>query len=199
MHYQLKIFIPQSYKRVVETMSLYFSSHFKVANKKMINPKLLFAILLSISFSAFSDTAEQSKKCQAPGAQENLKIATEYLAMNKTKKGVVTTKTGLQYRVEKKGDGKKTPTPRSEVVAHYELFNLAGKKLESSRDRGIPLQFKVTRVIKGWTEALLTMTVGEQRTLIIPPHLAYGCRGAGRTIGSNELLIFNMELIHIEK
>ncbi|MGH1471090.1 MAG: FKBP-type peptidyl-prolyl cis-trans isomerase [Cellvibrionaceae bacterium] len=178
-------------------MNLYFLSQYRLIKKFIL--ALLPAILLLLSCHVFSETAEQSKQCRAPGAQENLRKANEYLALNKTKEGVITTKTGLQYRIEKSGDGKTIPSPRNEVVAHYELFNLAGKKLESSRDRGIPLQFKVARVIKGWTEALLTMSVGEQRILTIPPHLAYGCKGAGRMIGSNELLIFNMELVHIEK
>ena len=148
--------------------------------KNVLKNIIAMIALLSFSVYGFSDTAEQSQHCIAPGAQQNLEIATAYLATNKTKQGVISTPTGLQYQVVKSGDGKTIPTPRSEVVAHYELFNLAGKKLESSRDRGIPLQFKVGRVISGWTEALLTMSVGEQRILTIPPHLAYGCRGAGR-------------------
>ncbi len=172
----------------------------KTIRQFFLTVKIILSIaLLSFSLHGFSETAEQSKHCIAPGAKENLKVANEYLAANKTKQGVITTPTGLQYQVVKLGNGKKMPSSRSEVVAHYELFNLAGKKLDSSRDRGVPLQFKVTRVIPGWTEALLTMSVGEQRILTVPPHLAYGCRGVGRTIGSNELLIFNMELIHIER
>lgn len=159
----------------------------------------VFTFLFGFSSVTTAETAKDSERCKAPGAQENLQRARDYLAKNKNKEGVITTETGLQYSVEKEGDGKTKPTSRSEVVAHYELFNIDGEKIESSRDRGIPLQFKVTRVIKGWTEALMTMSVGEQRILTIPPHLAYGCKGAGRSIGSNELLIFNMELVHVER
>jgi peptidylprolyl isomerase len=107
-----------------------------------------------------------------------------------------TTASGLMYEVVKKGDGSTKPSPGDTVSAHYTGMLLDGRKFDSSVDRGDPIRFPVGtgRVIKGWDEALLDMTKGEKRILIIPPHLAYGSRGVG-PIPPNSTLVFEVELL----
>lgn len=139
----------------------------------------------------------QDNECSAAGASDNLARAQAFLNENKTKAGVITTDSGLQYKVIKAGTGEARPRTRDWVSTHYTLTNLDGKKLDSSHDRHIPLQFKVTEVIAGWQEALQLMTAGQQIQLFVPPHLGYRCKGAPPNIGPNELLIFDMELLAI--
>lgn len=119
-----------------------------------------------------------------------------FLAKNKAKKGVTTTKSGLQYEVIKKGTGK-SPAATDIVKVHYEGKLINGTIFDSSKKRGIPATFGVSQVIKGWTEALKLMKVGSKWKLVIPPELGYGARGSGRSIGPNEVLIFEVELISI--
>jgi FKBP-type peptidyl-prolyl cis-trans isomerase len=108
----------------------------------------------------------------------------------------IATPSGLMYVVTREGKGE-SPKPGTMVTAHYTGTLLNGKKFDSSVDRGSPFKFPVGagRVIKGWDEAFLAMKKGEKRTLIIPPHLAYGSRGAGGVIPPNATLIFDVELI----
>jgi peptidylprolyl isomerase len=106
---------------------------------------------------------------------------------------------GLRFVVDQPGTGKTKPKAGNPIKAHYTGKLLNGKKFDSSLDRGTPLAFKVGigQVIKGWDEALLDMTQGEKRTLIIPSDLAYGPRGAGRDIPANATLVFEVELVEI--
>jgi len=122
------------------------------------------------------------------------KAAADHLA--EISKGAVTTPSGLKYIVRKEGAGPK-PTKGAMIKAHYTGTLVDGTKFDSSRDRGEPLQFTVGvgQVIAGWDEALLDMRKGEQRTLIIPPQLGYGARGAGGVIPPNATLIFDVELV----
>jgi len=109
---------------------------------------------------------------------------------------VQTTDSGLMYEVVAKGSGDRKPSPGETVSAHYTGMFLDGSKFDSSVDRGEPIRFPVGtgRVIKGWDEALLDMTRGEKRILIIPPQLAYGARGRG-PIPPNSTLVFEVELV----
>jgi peptidylprolyl isomerase len=107
-----------------------------------------------------------------------------------------TTDSGLMYKVITKGSGSEKPREGDTVSAHYTGMFLDGRKFDSSVDRGKPISFPVGRgrVIKGWDEALLDMTKGEKRILIIPPDLAYGAGGRG-PIPPNATLVFEVELL----
>lgn len=131
-------------------------------------------------------------------ATENLKKGQEFLAKNKEKAGVVTTESGLQYEIITEGTGAK-PTKEETVKCHYTGTTIDGTKFDSSVDRGEPATFPVSGVIPGWTEALQMMPVGSKWKLYVPAELAYGQRGAGREIGPNSTLIFEVELIEIVK
>jgi FKBP-type peptidyl-prolyl cis-trans isomerase len=140
---------------------------------------------------------KQQEKAQAAGAT-NKKEGDEFLAANKTKPGVVTLPSGLQYKVLTQGTGPK-PAATDSVVCNYRGTLINGKEFDSSYKGGKPLTFPVDGVIKGWTEALQLMPVGSKWQLFIPPDLAYGERGAGADIGPDTTLIFEVELLSIEK
>ena len=107
-----------------------------------------------------------------------------------------TTDSGLMYVVEKEGEGT-SPVAGQDVSMHYTGYLLDGKKFDSSLDRGTPLQFKVDagQVIKGMDQAVMDMRAGGKRTIIIPPELGYGSRGAGGVIPPNSHLVFEIELL----
>jgi FKBP-type peptidyl-prolyl cis-trans isomerase FklB len=130
-------------------------------------------------------------------AETNKKEGEAFLAENKTKAGVVTLPSGLQYKVLTEGTGPK-PTATDSVVCNYKGTLLNGTEFDSSYKRGQPATFPVTGVIKGWTEALQLMPVGSKWELFIPSDLAYGQRGPGGGIGPNSTLIFEVELVSIK-
>ena len=105
------------------------------------------------------------------------------------------TPSGLMYIVEKEGSGSASPKMGATVTTHYKGMLLDGTVFDSSYQRGQPLQFAIGQVIEGWNEALMSMKKGEKRTLIIPPELGYGSRGAGGVIPPNAYLVFEVELI----
>lgn len=127
---------------------------------------------------------------------ENHKKGEEFLAANKAKPDVKTTKSGLQYKVLKAGTG---PTPKAtdRVKTHYRGTLIDGKEFDSSIARGEPAVFPVTGVIPGWVEALQLMKVGDKWQIVVPPELAYGAEG-NRAIPPNSTLIFEIELLGIE-
>lgn len=122
----------------------------------------------------------------------------KFLEENKTKEGVVTTASGLQYKIIKQGDGEK-PTATQKVSVDYEGRLIDGTVFDSSYKRGNPTTFQVNQVIKGWTEALTLMPVGSEWELYIPYQLAYGDRETGKDIKPYSALIFKVELHSIEK
>jgi FKBP-type peptidyl-prolyl cis-trans isomerase len=141
-------------------------------------------------------TKEEAKIKAA--AVENKKTGEAFLAANKTKEGVVTLPSGLQYKIIKEGTGPK-PTAEDTVLCHYRGTLMDNTEFDSSYKRGEPLKIPVGGVIKGWTEAIQLMPVGSKWQLFIPSDLAYGDRGApGSPIGPNSTLIFDVELISIE-
>ena len=122
----------------------------------------------------------------------------EFLAANKSKQGVVTLPSGLQYKILKEGTGPK-PAATDTVTVNYRGTLINGTEFDSSYARNEPATFGVNQVIKGWTEALQLMPVGSKWQLFIPSELAYGERSPGAEIGPNSTLIFDVELLSIKE
>ena len=140
----------------------------------------------------------EKKKAEAQHAgPANKQAGQQFLAANKTKEGVVTLPSGLQYKIIKQGDGPK-PTASDTVVTNYRGTLIDGTEFDSSYKRGEPATFPVGQVIKGWTEALQLMPVGSKWQLFIPSDLAYGEHSPGGEIGPNSTLIFDIELLSIQ-
>ena len=129
--------------------------------------------------------------------EKNKAEGEKFLAENAKKEGVKTLPSGLQYKVLTPGSGK-TPKATDTVVTHYRGTLVDGTEFDSSYKRGEPATFPVSGVIAGWTEALQLMQEGAKWQLFLPPTLAYGERGAGRDIGPNATLIFDVELISVK-
>ena len=129
--------------------------------------------------------------------QTEVKIA-EAASINMSDSEIKETGTGLKYKVITAGTGA-IPKNGDTVIVHYTGTLEDGTKFDSSRDRDSPFSFKlgIGQVIKGWDEGLSIMRVGDRRTLIIPPDLGYGARGAGGVIPANATLIFDVELLRI--
>ena len=139
--------------------------------------------------------AKQTAKLEAEGAP-NKKAGDEFLVANKTKDGIVTLPSGLQYKILKEGTGPK-PTAADTVTCNYSGTSIDGKEFDSSYKRGAPATFLVGQVIKGWSEALQLMPVGSKWQLFVPADLAYGLPGKAPVIGPNSTLVFEVELLSI--
>ncbi len=139
---------------------------------------------------------KQMKKIKSL-AEKNKAEGAAFLKKNKAEKGVITLKSGLQYKIIKKGTGA-SPLPTSTVKCNYRGTTIDGKEFDSSYKRGKPAEFKVDGVIKGWTEALQLMKVGSKWKLFVPSKLAYGDNGAGKVIEPGKTLIFDVELLGIK-
>ena len=131
-------------------------------------------------------------------AKTSQEAGAKFLAENGQRAGVKTTESGLQYEELTAGTGA-TPKPADKVKVHYRGTLIDGTEFDSSYARGQPVEFPLGNVIPGWTEGLQLMKVGGKAKLFIPPQLAYGERGAGAKIGPNETLIFEVELLNVEK
>ena len=129
--------------------------------------------------------------------EENKKTGETFLSENKNKEGVVTLESGLQYKVLTEGKGPQ-PNASDSVTVHYTGSFINGEVFDSSVERGQPATFPVNGVIAGWTEALQLMPTGSKWQLFIPSDLAYGPNG-NRSIGPNETLLFEVELIEVKK
>jgi FKBP-type peptidyl-prolyl cis-trans isomerase FklB len=140
---------------------------------------------------------EQQEKTQQAAAA-NKTEGEAFLAANKSKDGVVTLPSGLQYKILTAGTGPK-PTASDSVKCNYRGTLINGTEFDSSYKRGQPATFAVGQVIKAWTEALQLMPAGSKWQLFVPSSLAYGERGAGAEIGPNATLIFEVELLSIEE
>ena len=153
---------------------------------------------LRATMAAFQ-TEMRQKQMQAKlaAAMEGKKQGDAFLAENKKKEGVVTLPSGLQYKILKAGDGKK-PADTDTVEVKYRGTLINGTEFDNSSRRNQPTTLKVAEVISGWKEALKLMPVGSKWQLFVPAQLAYGERGAGRDIGPNATLIFEMELVAIK-
>jgi FKBP-type peptidyl-prolyl cis-trans isomerase FklB len=130
--------------------------------------------------------------------QTNLEKGQKFLADNKSKPGVVTLASGLQYKIISPGTGQK-PVATDSVTVDYTGRLIDGKVFDSSEKQGKPITFKVDQVIPGWTEVLQLMPVGSTWEVYIPANLAYGAQAVGPMIGPNETLVFNIHLISVQK
>jgi FKBP-type peptidyl-prolyl cis-trans isomerase FklB len=130
-------------------------------------------------------------------SKKNQQLGDTFLAENKTKEGVVTLKSGLQYKVIKSGAGKVKPTLGDKVTTHYRGTLIDGTEFDSSFSRKKPATFPVKGVIKGWTEALQLMHTGDKWQLFIPANLAYGKQSPNKIIQPNSTLVFDIELLKI--
>lgn len=142
--------------------------------------------------------SEKADKERAEKAGKAMEKAQAFLAENAKKPGITLLESGLQYEVIKPGAGD-PPKMSDTVKVHYEGHTIDGKKFDSSHDRGKPAQFALKGVVKGFSEALSHMQPGAKWKVYIPPELGYGARGAGNSIGPNEVLIFDLELLEIVK
>ncbi|HTH14813.1 MAG TPA: peptidylprolyl isomerase [Spirochaetia bacterium] len=146
------------------------------------------------SFTALQAGAKSraDEKAKAAQAESKAKLA-------KLLEGFTETSSGLNFKVTKAGSGSQ-PKKGQTIQAHYEGRLVDGKVFDSSYSRGEPLEFAVGigQVISGWDEGLMAMTVGEKRTLVIPPNLGYGARGAGGVIPPNAWLVFDVELVSLK-
>jgi FKBP-type peptidyl-prolyl cis-trans isomerase FkpA len=152
---------------------------------------LLIVTALFIGFTMFS-------MANATTPEENKAAGTAFLAENAKKPNIITTASGLQYEVLTPGTGTVSPKATDNVTVHYKGTTIDGKEFDSSYSRGEPAAFPLNRVIAGWTEGVQLMKEGAKYRFFIPSELAYGEQGAGRAIGPNSTLIFDVELIKIQ-
>jgi len=141
----------------------------------------------------FKKQAEQVAAKQKAAGEKNKTDGEAFLVENGKKKGVTTTKSGLQYEVLKQGDGAK-PKATDKVTVNYRGTLIDGTEFDSSYKRGKPVTFPLNGVIKGWTEGVQLMNVGSKYKFVLPSSLAYGVHGAGPKIGPNSVLVFEVEL-----
>ncbi|QIR15342.1 FKBP-type peptidyl-prolyl cis-trans isomerase [Shewanella aestuarii] len=151
---------------------------------------LAVVVIALVVFYFFSQMNNQK------AAKENIEKGNIFLAENAKREGVVQTLSGLQYEVLTKSDNTEHPTAQSNVTVHYHGTLIDGTVFDSSVDRGQTIAFSLNQVIKGWTEGVQLMTVGDKFRFYIPSQLAYGNRSTGKIQGGS-VLIFDVELFEI--
>ena len=173
-----------------------FLAGFKAVSDQAGKPLLSEADASAIR-TAFSSRLQAAKQAKiAAVGQTNLKAGEDFLAKNKTVKGVFTTPSGLQYMVLRQGNGPRAK-PGQKVRVNYEGKLLDGTVFDSSYERGQPAEFSLSQVIAGWTEGVGLMPVGGKYRFWIPANLAYGEKGAGGDIPPNSALTFDVELLGV--
>jgi peptidylprolyl isomerase len=163
----------------------------KTINRKNMKYVVL-AVVIGLVIFYFTKQASNKK-----AAAENIALGKEFLAKNIENEGVEETASGLQYLVLHKGDGIERPSASSTVKVHYHGTLLDSTVFDSSVERGEPISFPLNRVIKGWTEGLQLMVVGDKYKFFIPAELGYGNSSTGK-ITAGSLLIFEVELLAIQ-
>jgi len=153
---------------------------------------VVIIIIIALAIVYFNRSANNKKL-----AAENIAKGEAFLEGNKAIEGIIETSSGLQYQVINKEDGTTQPTASSKVKVHYHGTLIDGTVFDSSVDRGEPLSFGLNQVIKGWTEGVQLMSVGDKYKFFIPSNLGYGNRSAGK-ITPGSVLIFEVELLEIQ-
>lgn len=156
----------------------------------MLKSVVIIAVI-AVGFYLIRRTSKNRKASSA-----NIERGVEFLESNGDVDGVNTTKSGLQYKVLSKGAGDEHPKASDRVRVHYHGTLIDGTVFDSSVDRGEPIEFSLNQVIRGWTEGLQLMVVGEKTRLFIPSELGYGNRPSG-IIEPGSVLIFDVELLGI--
>ena len=163
-------------------------------------PQLGKEEIQSILVALKNQIETQQRNYYTQVSEENRKQGEKFLAENKTKEGVVTLSSGLQYKILSSGPGKGSyPTPLDVVKIHYRGSFIDGRVFDSSYQRGQPATFPLNRVIIGWLEVMQKMQVGDKWQVFIPSYLAYAEMGYGQEIGPNTTLIFEIELLSINE
>ena len=153
---------------------------------------IVLAIVIALTIFYFARNSMNKKE-----AVENIAIGKDFLVKNKTNEGVIETASGLQYQVLQKGEGSDHPSASTTVKVHYHGTLLDGTVFDSSVVRDEPISFPLNQVIKGWTEGVQLMVVGDKFKFFIPSELGYGNRATGK-ITSCSLLIFEVTLLDIQ-
>ena len=156
--------------------------------------QVIIAVIVAVLAVVFVRRSASNKK----SAVENREKGAAFLADNSELEGVKTTDSGLQYLVLNEGSGNDHPEAKDRVKVHYHGTLIDGTVFDSSVVRGQPIDFGLNQVIKGWTEGLQLMVVGEKTRFFIPSGLAYGNSGAGK-IGPGSVLIFEVTLLGINE
>ena len=193
--YAAGIVLGNNLKRQIATSEL---------DQKMMNNTAMAVLhgdsLLFTADQAAKIDAEYKKNQFKKASEANMKVSEDFLAKNKLRKEVTTTASGLQYEILKKGDpAGAMPTAASTVKVHYHGTNIDGSIFDSSVQRGEPISFPLNGVIKGWTEGVQLMHVGDKFKFFIPQNLAYGERSPSPKIKPYAALIFEVELLEITK
>ena len=193
--------------KVSYSLGVMMGNNLKKSGVDTINGVALAAAISDVYASADLKVTEDSAKqildayfgkIRDQKTQEAVEEGKKFLEENKSKPGIVELPSGLQYQIVTAGTGPK-PTASDKVTVNYTGKLLNGTVFDSSIERKQPASFPVSGVIPGWTEALQLMPVGSKWNLFIPSNLAYGEHGAGGTIPPNSTLVFEVELLSIDK
>jgi len=163
-------------------------------NQALLTPEEMESVQKEFAAKMKAEQEAQLKALQ----EKNKTDGDAYLAANKAKTGVIVTESGLQYEVLKEGSGA-VPTAEDTVTVHYKGTMIDGKVFDDSNARGEAATFGVTQVIPGWSEVLQLMKEGASYRVVIPPSLAYGEQGVPPMIEPNSVLVFEVDLISVEK
>ena len=160
-------------------------------NEPQVPAEEMVALLTALQQKVRQEQAEAFQKL----ADDNQKASEEFMAANLSKNGIVALPSGIQYRVIEEGDGAR-PGMDSSVKVHYRGSKTDGLEFDSSFARGVPEEFTVNSVLKGWQEVLPLMKTGSTWQIFVPPEMAFGARG-NPPVGPNEALIFDLKLVEI--
>lgn len=166
--------------------------------KPLLTEEQMNACVSSFMQKKQAEKEQATRQANAGIIEINHKAGEAFLAANKTKPGVVTTASGLQYMVIKEGTGPR-PLATDKIRCHYHGTLLDGTVFDSSVDRGQPIDYAVNGFVPGWVEALQLMPVGSKWKLFVPAALAYGDNAAGPKISPGSTLVFDLELLEILK